>query len=43
MDQDANGPDGGAVIWWPAYEAWVRLCDCFYAVGRAKTDDRKMK
>ena len=26
---------------WPAYEAWVRLCDGFWAVGRAKTDDRR--
>ena len=26
---------------WPAYEAWVRLCDGLWAVGRAKTDDRR--
>ncbi len=26
---------------WPAWEAWVRLCDGFWAVGRDKTDDER--
>jgi len=34
---------GGTGMWmiWHAYEAWVRLCDGLWAVGRAKTDDRR--
>ena len=29
----------GAAIWWPAWEAWVRLCDRYWRVMRKRTDD----
>ncbi len=36
-----DSDDGKGCAMWLTWEAWVRLCDGLWAVGRAKTDDRR--